>query len=253
MFQNFLTIVDGQFAVIVASDKFAAFESLQNLQNQGHDVHTMEVAYIGESTSTFGPAMITAESSGNVSAFAKAEKCAMPSNEDVMNTAVTIATVNPNVTTLEVKESLRKRGFYATQKMISTVMDREYEKYDLDRENNGQYFEYFMPQVTATSYKWFDPETNDSNEDDGEVTHQASTPSAAATTKSNGKPLLSTVDPLSAGENDWEVNQKDSDSYVYYTGNHTSDEVRNSFAKEHGFKMQDIRARRVRNSKVISF
>jgi len=69
---------------------------------------------------------------------------------------------NGTTTTVDVKSTLRKKGFWVFQSTVSEIMDRIYKDLGFDRTNNGLYYTYFKPLATSDD----ENEDNDDNDED---------------------------------------------------------------------------------------
>jgi hypothetical protein len=69
---------------------------------------------------------------------------------DVVDVAIGLCTINGSVTTLDVKRSLRKQRFWATQAEVSVLMNEAYEDGELEFEDLGTHRVYSIAKASTT-------------------------------------------------------------------------------------------------------
>lgn len=257
--KNYLShSVEGKTIIVQAADEVEAIEFIDQYVTQnnldidpqiftdinGEEAFGYTVRLIGTSSDGYPGLYVIGENDSDLGSL-RGMKYA--TNDEIMATAVQNAQAYGVTSTLAVKNHLRREGYFITQKRVSSVMQEEADYWDLEASFNGTYLE----------YKYEGPRANDDDASDSSSPAPTNTSAMMSTpddgTKVSGKALLPTIDPLQTKEDSWEVNTAGRDDYTYYESRYTSDEVRNSFAKENQNKMQNVRARRCKRSKVMTF
>jgi hypothetical protein len=132
---------------------------------------------------------------------------------------LTIASVmldqQSEITTLEVKNTLRTHGYFAEQSKVSTLMSDVAKEQGWGFKDNGKYRSYHL------------------------------NPSPSAHTTISVTSIHGTVLPgKKVGA--WEVNSVTNSNIVYIDGSQTRDQVRKIYKQMHNVKWEDTRARKVK-------
>lgn len=137
--------------------------------------------------------------------------------------AAALIIANGSTSTLEVKNSLRNQGYFATQVTVSQFMDELAKEGEFQFQDNGMYRTY----TDATN----------------QLATIAKNVVVTKTTTPSGSKIVTATTPQSG---DWEVNSTTNKVVHYYSSLLTRDEVRQQYAKQYGVKFVDTRSRKVK-------
>ena len=154
--------------------------------------------------------------------------------EDVKDAAVKLMQSNGSTTTLDVKNELRTLGFWATQGIVSDLMNEVSDDEGWTFDNTSGYRVYRVKAVATT-------DSNDSNDsqDDGSVSDDGKYMSR------NGK-KIEAIDAKDIKSDDWECySQVAGIPTQYFPGEFSRDEVRCAFRFYAGLHFNDTRAKRL--------
>lgn len=177
----------------------------------------------------------------------------------VLSTMDLLIHTNKTTSTLEVKEVLRNLGYYAEQKEVSILMRENVlqnpESYVVN--DNGYHLVYSWDEDTNDDYfnfgfaKDIDDDSDDSDDFSSitrtidDVINNLEEPENAAYTIDGIEDLLDSND---IDLEDWAVFcTDDNEPYLIFSGTMTRDRVRTRYSSLQKVRIQDVRAKRIKN------
>jgi len=153
---------------------------------------------------------------------------------------------NGKTTNLDIKNQFRSTGFYVTQAEVSTAMTNMETAGKFNSTNNGKFKTFTYPKVTAS------PSVINIAQAIGRSNRKTSIVISSLTSKLitplKGKfvstAIIQDIDKVYAGA--WMVSNKDRKSVLYMHKTITRNQAISKFAKETGFKYDDVRCRKVK-------
>lgn len=136
---------------------------------------------------------------------------------DVATVAIAMVQKQKSCTSLEVKQELRNKGFWAKQSEISGMLAEVAEEEGWDVNDNGMFKTYELPLVSPIA--------------------KVNTPNPVATSANTS--IKKQTGPQ------WEVNSVTDKKVLYFSLSYTRDQVRQMYAKTVGVKFVDTRSRKI--------
>lgn len=162
--------------------------------------------------------------------------------QDVISVAEEMMFNFNGTTTLEVKNELRNRGYWATQQEISQLLIQAYKQQDWDftEKQNGigmTYRVYTLKDTTTipTSVANMSAKTNSGKVVIGPMAY----------VRRNGQ-TISALDKSEAETEDWEVSSVINNDVLYFDASFSRDDVRNAYRGIVNVNKDTVRARRIK-------
>lgn len=159
-------------------------------------------------------------------------------SSDVLSVATELISKNGSTTTLEVKLELRNRGFYATQKEVSSTMDGLDLLGKLSFTNNGVWRTYFM-QNSAVASTVSSIYGNIKRIVKAKGSNKNIKVDAFSYTKRDGTVIASVHHSDQTAH--YAVSSTTSSEQLYFPKKYTKDEIRQAYAKINGVHFHDTR------------
>ena len=176
-------------------------------------------------------------------------------DDAVRDAAKDLVTRNGKTTTLEIKQELRKKGYFAVQDDVSAIMDNEYSNIGMDFVVQSGHRVYSFINTTRSTTN-----TNPTTSLGGLSVSTLGVPASNQTRSTSGNTVkppvtkkkgkysyknINKIDAFSTVKGDWKVSTS-SGTIIYYKGDVPRYTARYAYSKETGTPYKSVRARRVK-------
>lgn len=160
---------------------------------------------------------------------------------------------NEQTTTLEVKGLLRDLGYFATQEVVSDLLNQAADELPLEYNTNGMFRSYTLPSPATIASASSEDEDEDEDEiadpntaTSSNVVSQSTRSSIVSYTRRDGRVIIGSHSKIAAKDHDWVVNAQ-SQPNVYFGGSLSRDDVRCAYTNIMNVDFCDTRASRFKS------